>query len=97
VSVEQLAEVGLAQPRVDVRADLDAEDLGDFRRGPEPPGEIDLAVASEAEQPLDAVARFGLRAEDDLTGRQRRVSLAETFAQGQAAVGRRSNPAEAYP
>ena len=67
--VEQLPEVRLAQPPVDVLADLDADDRRDDRRAPEPPGEIDLAEPALAEQPLDAVPEPRLRAGDDLVRR----------------------------
>ena len=68
--VEQLAEVRLAQPAVDAAADLDADRLRHHRRAADPPGEIDLAEAAFAEQPLDAVPQPGFRAGDDLRRRQ---------------------------
>src|SRR5207249_6157667 len=64
--VEQLSEVRLAHPPVDVRADLDADELRDNSRASESPGEIDLAEAAHADRPLDAVAEFRFRADDDL-------------------------------
>ena len=70
MSVEQLAEVRLAQPAVDARADLDADDLRDDRRAAEPRGEIDLTEAALAEQPFDAVLEPRFRAADDLARRQ---------------------------
>src|SRR4029077_2898446 len=70
VSVQQLAEVRLAKPRVDVGAGLDAENLGTPRRRAEAAGEVDLAVAPESDQPLDAVPGDRLRAQQDLAGRQ---------------------------
>ena len=57
VAVEQLAEVRLAQPAVDVRADLDADLFGDGRRPAQPAREIDLAESALPEEPLDAVAQ----------------------------------------
>ncbi len=41
--VEQLAEVRFAEPAVDARADLDAEDLGDVAGPSLPAGEVQLA------------------------------------------------------
>ena len=82
--VEQLAEVRLAQPAVDSRADLDAEDLGNVPRPPEPAGEIHLAEPALAEQALDCVLEGRFRAFDD-------VSCAEQLASGErrGAAGRR--------
>ena len=65
VLIEQLADVGLAQPAVDAAADLDADRVRDDRRAADPPREVDLTEAAFAEQPLDAVAEAGLRAGDD--------------------------------
>ena len=68
MAVEQLAEVGLAQPPVDARADLDADDRRDHWRAAEPPGEIDLAEPAFAEQPLDAVFKLGFGTRDQIAG-----------------------------
>src|SRR5262245_21629091 len=64
--VEELPEVRLAQPAVDVRADLDADGLGDDRRAAVAPGQVDLAESALADQPLDPVVEAGFRADDDL-------------------------------
>lgn len=66
MAVEDLPEVGLAQPPVDALADLDTEDRRDDGRAPEPSGEIDLAEPALAEQPFDAVLEPRLGAGDDL-------------------------------
>ena len=68
VTVQQQAEVRLAQPAVDARADLDADLFGDRRGSAEPRREIGLPEAAVAEQPLDAVLQLGLGAEDHLRG-----------------------------
>ena len=60
--VEQLAEVRFSQPPVDVRADLDADDLRDHRRSAESRGEEDLTEAALAEQPFDSILKPRLRA-----------------------------------
>ena len=64
--VEQLPEVRLAQPAVDARAHLDAEDLGDVAGAPLPAGEVHLPEPAFAEQPVDGVREGRLRALDDL-------------------------------
>ena len=68
--VEQLAEVGLAQPAVDARADLDAHGLGNDRRVSEPPCQVDLAESAFADQPFGAILKVGLRTFDDLARHQ---------------------------
>ena len=73
MAVEQLAEVRLAQPAVDARAHLDADDLRDGGRAAEPRGEVDLAEAALAEQPLDPVAEPCFRAVDDFADREQAV------------------------
>ena len=77
MAIEQLAEVRLAQPAVDARAHLDADDLRDDRRAAEPRGEIDLAEAALAEQPLDSVPKSRFRARDDTTRRQQHLRAIE--------------------
>src|SRR5207244_2289509 len=71
MSVEQLPEVRLAQPAVDPRAHLDADDVWDDRRASDPLREIDLAEAAFAEQPFDAVLELRLRTRDDAIGREK--------------------------
>ena len=66
MSVEQLAEVGLAQPAVDARAHLHAHGLGNDRRVAEPRGEIDLAESAFANQALGPISKLGFRTLDDL-------------------------------
>ena len=70
--VEQLAEVGLAQPAVDARADLDADRRGHDGRTAEALREIDLPEAALADQPLDAIAQLRFRAFNHLPGLQPR-------------------------
>src|SRR6185369_2246389 len=55
--VEQPAEIRLAHPAVDVRADLDTDDLRHRVRAPIAMGEIHLAEATFTEQALDAIAQ----------------------------------------
>jgi hypothetical protein len=61
MSGQQLAEIRLAQPAVDVGAGLDADRFRNPRRAPQSPREKGLAEASLADQSLDAVTqpRFG--------------------------------------
>jgi hypothetical protein len=66
--LEQLSEVRLAQPAVDARADLDADDARHGSRFPEPPREIDLPEPALAEQAIDAVLEATLRAEQNVAG-----------------------------
>src|SRR5262249_42581260 len=68
VVVQELAEVRLAQPAVDVLAHLDADDRGHDQGAAETAGQVDLAEAALAEQALDPVAEAGLRARHDLRG-----------------------------
>ena len=70
VPVQEQAEVGLAQPAVDARADLDADLFGDRRGAAAPRRQVGLPEAAGAEHPLDAVLQLGLRAEDHLRRRQ---------------------------
>ena len=77
MAVQELPEVRLAQPPVDVGAHFDADVLGDDRRVTEPPREIDLAEPALAEQPLDAVPELRFRAGDDLFGREQMPHPAE--------------------
>ena len=58
--VEQLPEIGFADPAVDARADLDAHGRRDVRGLAEPLRQVGLAEAPFAEQPVDAVAQAGL-------------------------------------
>ena len=48
--IEQLSDVGLAQPPVDPAADLDAHRRGHRRRLCQPPGQVDLAEPALTEQ-----------------------------------------------
>jgi hypothetical protein len=74
--VQQLAEVGLAQPAVDPVADLDAHRVRHDRGAPDPAGEIDLAEAAFADQPFDPVAQPGLGADDDFSrGHEERARI----------------------
>ena len=66
MAVEQASEVRLAQPAVDVPADLDAHGFGDERGSAAPCGEIDLTEAALPEQAFDLVLEPRLRADDDL-------------------------------
>jgi hypothetical protein len=77
MGVQQLPEVRLAQPAVDVRADLDADGRRDDRRVSEAAREIDLAEPAFAEQPLDPVLEPRLRAGDDLRGIQQQARRVE--------------------
>ena len=90
VSVQELPEVGLAQPPVDVLAGLDADRRWHQPREAGPFGQVDLAEPSGAEQPLDAVREPGLRAGDDLRGFQEPPRRIERGPQGpRARTGRR--------
>lgn len=68
--VEDLTEVRLAQPAVDVRTDLHAEPGRHGYRPAEPFREVHLPVSATAEQSFDAVAQAGFRADDDLAQRE---------------------------
>jgi hypothetical protein len=61
VAVEHLAEVGLAQPAVLARADLDAHGRRHHRRPSDPPREVRFAKSAGANHPVDLVlqVRFG--------------------------------------
>ena len=78
VAVEQLAEVGFAQPAVDALADLDADRLRDRRRRGAARRQIDLAEAAFAEPALDSVVQAGLRADDGLRRRRADDRLARS-------------------
>jgi len=86
VAVQELPEVGLAEPPVDAFAGLDADGRRDDPRPPEPPGEIGLAEAAFAEQPLDAVVEARLRALDDLGGHEQALRLFDGGADGSVRV-----------
>ena len=88
VAVQQLAEVRLAQPAVDVPADLDAHHLRHDSRMSEPRREIDLAETADADQPFDAVLEAGFRARDDLGRHQQRQRPLRRDAGGAPAAGR---------
>ena len=64
--IEHLTEVGLADPAVHARADLDTHGLGDVGGLAEPRREVGLPEAAFAEQPVDAIAQTGLGALDHL-------------------------------
>src|SRR4029453_317012 len=66
--LEQWPEIRLAQPAVDARADLDADDPGNGSRFPEPPREIDLSKPTLPEQTIDAVLEPTLGAEEEVAG-----------------------------
>ena len=61
VRIQQLAEVGLAQPAVHPAADLDADFRRDDRRAADPSREVDLAEAAFAEKPPDLILQTGFR------------------------------------
>ena len=58
MAIEQLAEVGFAQPSVDALTDLDADDVGHERGSTEPSRQIDLTEAALPEQSFN----LGIRA-----------------------------------
>ncbi len=64
--LEELPEIGLAQPAVTARADLDAQDRVHLRRGTLRSRQVDLPESADTQQALDrvAVSCFGTR--DDL-------------------------------
>src|SRR4029453_6286902 len=66
--LEQLSEIRLAQPAIDARADLDADDPWNRSRFPEPPREIDLSEPTLSEQTFDAVLEPTLGAEEEVAG-----------------------------
>ena len=82
VAVEQLPEVGLAQPAVDVLAGLDADRRGDAAGVADAAGEIHLPEPALSEQPLDAVAEARLRAGDGLRGVEQAARGIEGRARG---------------
>src|SRR5262249_5926901 len=86
--VEQLAEVGLAQPAIDVRADLDADGLRHGLRVSEAPGEIDLTKAARSEPALDRVAQARFGAGDDLAPLEDALRRAGTRARSAQAARR---------
>ena len=55
MTVQQLAEIGFAQPPISPGADLDADDLGHNRRAPGSPRQVDLTEAALAEKSFDGV------------------------------------------
>ena len=55
MAVEQSSEVRLAQPAIDVSADLDADDVRNERGSPEPPRQVDLTEATLTEPLFDLV------------------------------------------
>src|SRR6185503_3401174 len=59
-------EISLAQPSVDARAHLDADDRRYPARASEPAGEVGLAEPALADQPFDAILNSRLRAREDL-------------------------------
>ena len=77
VPVEELAEVGLAQPAVDTAARLDAHQLRHRRGSSKAPRQEHLTKPAAAEKALDAVLQPGFRADDELPHlEQSRVSCA---------------------
>ena len=74
VAREELAEVGLLQPAVDVHARLDRDDGRDREGAGDAGGEVGLAEASLAEEAVDAVLEPRLGALDDLLGKQQRLA-----------------------
>ena len=88
VPVEEQAEVGLAQPAVDARADLDADLLGDRRRPAAPRRQVGLPEAAGAEHPLDAVLQLGLGAEDHLRRRQQLAGVDRGHVDRRRGAGR---------
>jgi hypothetical protein len=68
--VEQAAEIRLAHPAVDVRADLDANDVRHRVRVPIAMRQEHLAEATLPEQALDAVAQLRFRTVHELAGQQ---------------------------
>ena len=70
MSVEQLAEVGLADPSIHPRADLHADESRDGARPAQPRRQIYLAEATLAEQPLDAILQFRFRTPHDVIGNE---------------------------
>jgi hypothetical protein len=87
VIVEELAEVGLAQPAVDAQAHLDAYGFRDRRRPALARREIDLAVAALADQGLGAVPQQCFRARHDLPGRQQVSDAARNPVNRSGAAG----------
>ena len=67
---EELPEVGLLQPAVDVLARLDRDDGRDRQGARHPCGEVGLAEASLAEQAVDPILEPRLGARDDLLGEE---------------------------
>jgi hypothetical protein len=88
MAIEQLAEVGLAQPAVDARTHLDADDLRDDRGAAEPRGEIDLTEAPFAEQTFDAVLQARLWTRDDAIRHQQLPRPVGLSAKGSDGTGR---------
>ena len=66
--VQQLAEVRLAQPAIDMWADLDADACRHHGGTSKAVGEINLAEAALPEQAIDLVTQLSLRAEEYLVG-----------------------------
>ena len=64
--LQQLAEVRLAYPAVDVRADLHPDDLGHAPGGSEPGGQVHVSEAALSQQAADPVPQAGVRARDHL-------------------------------
>src|SRR4029078_4856440 len=68
--IEELTEVGFAEPAVDPLAGLDADGLGHRRRGSEPRREKHLAESAFAEPALDAIVHAALGTDDGLSRRE---------------------------
>src|SRR5262245_5611236 len=68
--LEELAEVRLPDPAVDVRADLDADQRRHGGGAADPAREVDLPESAGPREPVDAVAQARLRAGDLLAGRE---------------------------
>ena len=66
--LQQLAEVRLPHPAVDVGADLHPHNLGHALGGSEPRGEVHVSKAALPEQTADPVAQAGVGARDHLGG-----------------------------
>ena len=89
MTVEELAEVGFAQPAVDARTDFDADRPGHVRGTSQSARPKHLTEAALAEPQLDAVAKLRFRADDDLSRHEQAAGAPRAYARERRGAGRR--------
>ena len=68
--LQQLAEVRLPHPAVDMRADLHPHDLGHAPGGSQPGGQVHVSKTALTQQAADPIAQAGVGADDHLGGHE---------------------------